>query len=77
MVAWVVKKYTEVAREIEDGPNKIGTEETDKESMQKVIAEAIEYCKTRFNEVYENDVKAAFAKFDADGSGAIDREELA
>lgn len=31
----------------------------------------------RYNETMENEVKAAFNKFDADGSGAIDKEELA
>lgn len=34
-------------------------------------------CVETYDEKYENDLKIAFNKFDKDGSGAIDKDELA
>ena len=34
-------------------------------------------CTETYEEKYENDLKIAFNKFDKDGSGAIDKDELA
>jgi Ca2+-binding EF-hand superfamily protein len=34
-------------------------------------------CTETYEEIYEKDLKIAFNKFDKDGSGAIDKDELA
>jgi len=47
------------------------------EDLAAGLIDAINHCSQRYNEIYENDVKTAFAKFDQDGSGAIDKNELA
>ena len=38
--------------------------------------DAINWCKSKYQEVLEKDVKPAFKKFDVDNSGAIDKAEL-
>ena len=43
------------------------------ESFYKGLKKATE----KYDEKYENDLKVAFNKFDKDGSGAIDKDELA
>jgi len=45
------------------------------EGAQEIL-DAISGCKTRHAEMLDNDVKPAFAKFDKDSSGAIDKDEL-
>jgi Ca2+-binding EF-hand superfamily protein len=44
----------------------------DAESLVKAFEEA----STQYDQLYESDVKPAFAEFDKDGSGAIDKAEL-
>ena len=46
------------------------------DEAEKAMVEAFEHCKTKYASILEKDVKPAFAKFDKDNSGAIDKEEL-
>jgi len=48
----------------------------EKHERSEKFAAAITWCKEQYAEVLKNDVKPAFAKFDKDGSGAIDKTEL-
>ena len=49
----------------------------DDNSWRLALEEGFSACFERYNDTMENEVKAAFNKFDADGSGAIDKDELA
>jgi hypothetical protein len=48
----------------------------DKEAGAQAIVDCFNLAKGRYDELVETEVKPAFNKFDKDGSGAIDREEL-
>jgi len=48
----------------------------DVEKDAQTMIEALDQLKTAYDEKIETDVKPAFQKFDADGSGAIDKKEL-
>jgi Ca2+-binding EF-hand superfamily protein len=41
------------------------------------IYDCLKDCAKAYDKKFENDLKIAFNKFDKDGSGSIDREELA
>jgi len=46
------------------------------DNIAAAAVEAINWCKNKYQEVLEKDVKPAFKKFDSDNSGAIDKAEL-
>ena len=48
----------------------------EKEAKAKAILEAYKLAKTEYDRLFNDEVKAKFAKYDTDGSGAIDKEEL-
>jgi Ca2+-binding EF-hand superfamily protein len=45
--------------------------------LKQAFNEAVQACIRKYEEMSKNEVKVAFDKYDTDGSGAIDKEELA
>ncbi|MFM7852961.1 MAG: hypothetical protein ACKO96_13860, partial [Flammeovirgaceae bacterium] len=41
------------------------------------VKDCLKACISSYDEKYESDLRVAFNKFDKDGSGSIDKEELA
>jgi hypothetical protein len=48
----------------------------DANNAAAAIYERVEKMMTKYDEIYTNEVKSAFDRFDKDGSGAIDKTEL-
>ena len=49
---------------------------SDAKNAAEAIYERVEKMITKYDEIYTNEVKTAFDRFDKDGSGAIDKSEL-
>ena len=46
------------------------------EGYVNALKECLNQCKAKHDQVLQEEVKVAFDKYDADGSGSIDKEEL-
>jgi hypothetical protein len=58
------------------GDNSICIESADKEAASEELKSAYNQSVEAYNKKLEEDVRPAFSKFDKDGSGAIDKQEL-